>query len=232
MGNEYGVSPFQVLQLLGPSLFIGPLVVWFLVIGPLVIYPVARWKTHRAELADTQIGIKVALHFFALIAFQILLFAGAFIIYTVLSKEDGKSGMYRMGFGLLIPAAFVFAAHFGLLRRTNQDAFPIVRRLFLGYNMILTGLLGFAALLFLFQVFTRKGTAGDEGRFAIAFTLVYVGAWTASGIQFARLVFGDDSAAAPPQNLAPPSASAPQTQASGPVLPSLSAGSFPPLDGK
>jgi hypothetical protein len=141
--------------------------------------------------------------------------------------------MYRMGFGFLIPAGAVLAAHIALLRRTNQNYFPTVRRMFLGYNLLITGLTGFAMLVMLFQIHMAKGPAGDAGRFSIAFTLVYAGAWAACGIQFGRLVFGDGAASAgPPQSMVPPSPPTSPTQTSGPSLPSLSAGSFPPLDGR
>jgi hypothetical protein len=147
----------------------------------------------------------------------------------VLSKDDDKGSMFRTGFAFLIPAGIVLAAHIVFLHRTNQAFYPIVRRLYLGLNFIITGLLGFTALVLAFQVFFRKGSPGDEGRLVIAFALVYVGAWAASGIQFARLVFGDGAMAEPPQDAMPPSAPSSSTQQSGPTLPSLSTGSFPPL---
>ena len=233
MGNEYGVSPFMILDVLGPMFIIGPLLIWLVVIGPLLVYPLARWKATRDGIADPQLGLKVALHYFSLIAFQLALFAGAIIVYAVLSKMESKGAIYRVGFGLLIPAGAVLGAHVVMLRRTNQDFFTGVRRLFMGYNLIVTGLVGFVALLFAFQVFFKKGTAGDEGRLAIASCLIYVGAWAACGIQFGRLVLDDHTSAAPPSNVVPPSAPTPAaSQQSGPTLPSLSAGTYPPIDPK
>jgi hypothetical protein len=234
MGNKYGVSPFDVLELLGPMFVVGPLLIWLVVIGPLLIYPVARWKGNRDAIVDPQLGLKVALHYFALIAFQLLLFAATIIIYTLFSKAEGKGEMYRVGFGFLIPAGAVLAAHLVFLQRTNQDHHPSVRRLYLGYNVLVTGLLGFAALLVAFQVFFKKGSAGDGGRLAIAAVLVYVGAWVACGVQWVRLVLGappDRGATfAPTSHAAPPTQ--PATQQSGPSLPSLSAGTYPPIDQK
>ena len=232
MGSDYGISPFQVLQILGPSLVVGPLLVWFLVLGPLLIYPIARWKQYREQSVDPQLGLKVALHFFALVAFQIALFAGFFILYTVLSKLDGKGDGFRMGFSLLVPSGIVLGVHLALLARTNQVAFPTVRRLFLGYNLLVTGLLGFLALIAAFYFLLRRGSGGDDARLAIAATLIYVSAWAALGVQLGRLVLGDRSSlSAPPQQGVPSSVSGP-TQSSGQVLPPLGAGSFPPLDTK
>src|SRR5262249_29231742 len=157
-----------------------------------LLYPLARWKANREQVSDPQLGLKVALHYFALLAFQLVLLAVVIIIFTLFSKTGASKGSaYRAGFGLVIPAAGILAAHLTLLKRTNEAQFPGVRRLFLGYNLAVTGLVGFAALLFAFQVFFAKGTAGDEGRLAIASVLVYTGAWAACGIQFARIVLGD-----------------------------------------
>jgi hypothetical protein len=231
MGNKFGVSPFDVLELIGPVVVIGPLLIWLVVLGPLLVYPLARWKSHRDQVSDPQLGLKAALHYFALIAFQLVLFAAAMILYTLFSRSGHKGELYRMGFAFLIPAGGVLATHLVLLARTNQDQFPIVRRLFLGYNLVITGLLGFATLLFAFQAFFAKGSAGDAGRFAIASVLVYCGAWAACGLQFGRLVLADTTASQPPSQMTPPS---PTTQAppqpSGPSLPPLGAGSFPPID--
>jgi hypothetical protein len=234
MGNKYGISPLDVLDLLGPMMVIGPMLLWLVLIGPLLLYPLARWKAHREQVVDPQLGLKVALHYFALIAFQLLLLALAICIYTLFSKSESKGELYRMGFALLFPAGGVLAAHVALLKRTNEEPFPGVRRLFLGYNLVVTGLFGFAALLFAFQVFFAKGPAGDAGRLAIASVLVYVGAWAARGVQFGRIVLGPPSASAgPPGGALPTSAPAPASpQQSGPVLPSLGAGSFPPIDQK
>lgn len=233
MGNDYGLSPLAFLEIMSPFLIMGPAVITLLVFGPLLLYPFARWKANREQIHDPQLGIKVVLHYFALLAFQLTLLAAVILIFTLFSKDSsGKGELYRGGFALLIPSAGVLVAHFVFLKRTNQDQYPGVRRLFLGYNLALTGLIGFAMLLFAFQIFFAKGSAGNPGRFAIAAVLVYVGAWTASGIHFGRLVLGD-SASPPPANVIPPSAPvAMPPQPSGPTLPSLSSGTYPPIDQK
>jgi hypothetical protein len=233
MGNEYGMSPLaMMLQLLSPLFIIGPFVMSLWITGPLFIYPIARWKANRQGIHDPQLGLKVALHFFALLAFQLVLLALVILVFTLFSKDSsGKGDLYRVGFALLIPSGAVLAAHLALLKRTNQDQYPTVHRLFLGYNLLVTGLVGLFSLIFAFQMFFQKGSAGDPGRAGIAAVLVYVGAWAACGIQFGRLVLGDTGSAAPPANVIPPSANV-VTQQSGPVLPPLSAGSYPPIDQK
>ena len=174
--------------------------------------------------------MKFVLHYVALLAFQLVLFAAMLAVYTLFSKSAHKSELFRMAFGFLIPAGGVLAAHVVLLQRTNDAQLAGVRRLFAGYNLLLTGLFGFVTLLFAFQVFFAKGSAGDPGRLAIAGVLVYVAAWAACGIRFARLVMGAPAVPLPGVSASPPVQVPPQP--SGPVLPSLGGGSFPPIDPK
>ena len=111
-----------------------------------------------------------------------------------------------------------------------------VRRLFLGYNLLITGLVGMVALTLGFQALFAKGSSGDAGRMFLAAILVYCGAWLGLGVLFARTVLdGSSGALQPPQNLVPPAPSPPAAApgagaAATPGLPPLSAGSFPPID--
>lgn len=223
------MSPLEMMSMFGPMFVVLPMLLWFLVIGPLILYPVARWRAARETYMDPQLGMKVALHYFKLLAFQMLLLGAAVLIWTIVSKSTGDKGtFYRAAFGFLVPAGIVFAAHMVLLKKTNDESFTGVRRLFLGYNLLVTGLLGFLALMFGFQALFAKGSSGDGGRVFLAAILVYCSAWGGIGVLFAREVLGAGSSV-PPQNLAPPSASATPTAAT-PGLPPLAAPSFPPLD--
>src|ERR1051325_670663 len=152
----------MVLRLLEPAVFIVPIFLWLLVIGPLFVYPVARWKGNREGGAAPQLGLKVALHYFQLLAFHLLLLAALLIVWTVIRKStDDRGDLYRAGFGVLLPAALVSGAHAMLLTRTNDHAFVTVRRLFLGYNLIVTGLIGVVALVAAFQALFARGSSGD-----------------------------------------------------------------------
>ena len=236
METDYGVSPFSMMRAIGPMMVVLPMLIWMIVSGPLILYPIARWRAHRDPVLDPQLGIKVALAYFGLIAFQLVLLGGTTVLYTILSTmgSDEKSSVVRTGFGLLVPAGIVLAGHVSLLRRTNQDQFPGVRRLFVGYNFVVTGLFGFTAFVLVFEALFAKGSGGDAARLAWAGLLVYGGAWAAVGVQLGRLVLGGYSSGSPqsgpPSNLVapPPPPAAPQ----GPTLPSLGGGSFPPLDSK
>lgn len=230
--NEYGMSPWQVMQVVGPMMFVVPMLLWLVVIGPLVIYPIARWKLHREQSTDSQLGLKVALHYFRMTAFQLLLLGAVVLIYAVIGKGSDKGDIYRAAFGFLVPSGIVLGVHSMLVVRTNDASYPAVHRLFMGYNLLVVGLFGFAALVAGSQALFAKASAGDPGRLLFAAVLVYCGAWAACGIQFGRRVLGGPGAASgPPDHVITPSAAMPPPPA-GPSLPPLSAGSFPPIDPK
>ena len=228
--EKYGMSPLEMMSMVGPMFVVIPMLLWLLVIGPLILYPVARWRANRDAYMDPQLGMKVALHYFKLLAFQTLLLGGTLLIWTVISKNNGDKGsFYRAAFGFLVPGGIVFGAHVALLKKTNDEVFAGVRRLFLGYNLLVTGLLGFTALVFGFQALFAKGSSGDAGRVFVAAILVYCGAWAGIGALFVKEVLGPGSSA-PPQSAMPPSPPA-HGPAATPGLPPLSTGgSFPPID--
>lgn len=230
--DKYGMSPLDMMTFVGPMFVLVPMLLWFLVIGPLVLYPIARWKAHRDPIADGQLGIKVALHYFRMLSFQLLLLGAVTLIWTIISKSSmDKGAFYRVAFGLLVPGAIVFGAHTVLIKRTNDEYVGGVRRLFLGYNLLVTGLIGFTALIFGFQALFAKGSSGDAGRMFLAAVLVYCSAWAGVGFMFARTVLTPMDASGPPANVVTPSAPVPP-QPAGPSLPSLSSGSFPPIEPK
>lgn len=223
--------------MIGPTMMVVPMLLWFLVMGPLVLYPIARWRQNREPYADPHLGAKVALHYFKLLGMHTLLMGGTLLVWTIISKSNGDKGsLYRTAFGFILPGGIVFGAHRWLLQRTNDEIVFGVRRLFLGYNLIVTGIIGFTALILGFQALFAKGSTGDAGRMFLAAILVYGGAWGGIGLLFSRDVLGGTPGGmAPPQNLAPPGpppAGAPQPGggvAATPGLPSLGT-AYPPID--
>ena len=220
-----------MLRSLGPIASIAPFLMWMAFSGPVLIYPIARWRAQREPVADQHLGIKVALGYFAMLAFQLALFGVALVLFGVLSKSppEDRGELYRIGFGFAVPGSIMFVAHLALLRRTNQDQFPSVRRLWLGYNVVVTGLLGLIAFVATCQALFSKGSSGDVGRFCAAALVVYGSAWAACGIQLGRLVLGPYMPTAPQDIVTPPSE---PDQPAGPTLPPLGGGAFPPIDPK
>jgi hypothetical protein len=197
---------------------------------PFVLYVVARWRAHREPIGDPQLGIKVALGYFLVTALQVLLAGIAVLLYAIISSDEDKGSLYRAGFGLIVPGALVYFAHVSLLKMTNQDAFPAVKRMLAGYNLLLTGLIGMSALVAAFQALFQKGSSHGFGRAAAAGVLVYGSAWAICGWRFGRLVLGDHSGG-PPDHVVtsdkPPSAPPPPAQ---PGLPPLGGGAYPPIN--
>jgi hypothetical protein len=216
-----------IFQLLEPLMIAGPAMLWLLALGPLVIYPFARWRMSREGMFDPQLGLKVVLHYFRVIAFQLLLVGGLVLLWTIIRAGSDKGDWYRSAIGLLIPSGLVFAVHTILLDRTNDKQLVTVRRMVLGLNLIVTGILGFASLVAAFEAMIAKGTS-ENGRLFIAGVFVYCGAWAACGFQFVNLTGIDlTGSSAPPQNMMPPSAPPPPGASGG--LPPLGGGSYPPI---
>ena len=197
---------------------------------PFIVYVIARWRANREQRVDSQLGIKVALGYFAVLGLQLALMGLTMLFYGFLSTmpSDEKGEIYRTAFGLIVPAMIVLAVHMGLLGRTNQEEFPGVRRLMLGFNLVLTGTFGFIALVMAFIALFGKGNAGELGRISGAMVLVYGSAWAAVGVQFGRVVLGGYE---PPDEPQAPHAPAPAVP-SGPTLPPLGGGNYPPVDQK
>jgi hypothetical protein len=200
---------------------------------PLVLYVLARWRAQRDPVVDPQLGIKLVLGYFAVVAFQLVLAGAAMFFYAVLSNMPGdeKSSLFRGALGLVAPGSIVLATHLALLRRTNQDQFPNVKRVLLGYNLFVTGTVGLVSLVLAFEALFGKSSGGEMGRVAGAMVLVYGSAWAAVGVHFGRIVLGNyQPPGAPPETGASTPAS--PAQPAGPALPPLGGGAFPPIEKK
>jgi hypothetical protein len=236
--DDFDSGLFVLSRLAGPMMAIITMMVSLTIFVPIVLYVIARWRAHRdPEVVDRHLGLKVALHYFAISAFQLGLAGLALLVWALISSapSEAKSVVYRIAFGMIVPAALVQAAHLSLLRRTNDAVQPGVRRLFGGYNLIVTGLFGFIALILAFQALFAKGSSGEMGRIAGAMVLVYGTSWAVLGWRFGAAVLGGGggaSAAPPTVSASTPSTAAAPTAAtpSGGGLPSLGGGAFPPIE--
>jgi len=233
MDSDLDSSFFLLRMLAGPLAVIATVQLAVVLFAPMLLYVIARWRANR-EPHDTQIGIKFALHYFATAGLQLALIGGTVLLYTMISpgSSESKGSAYRFALGVLVPAGIVLGAHLGLLKRTNDAIFPTVRRLFLGFNMIIVGIVGFSALVMGFEALFAKGSTGGMGHAAASGVLVYGTAWLLLGWRFSQVVLGDQQLpldlgppVAPPAGMPPPTS--PATSGS---LPSLGGGSYPPLD--
>jgi len=225
------MDPSFLLRVIGPIAAIASLMILMLIAAPVILYVVARWRAARDGVPDGQLGLKFALHYFAMSAFQLALSGASLLIYMLISPSTADKGSgYRSAIGFLIPAGIILAVHLGLLKRTNDEAQPGVRRLFWGYNMIVTGLVACFALVLGFQALFAKGPTGGLGHMAGSMIVVYGTAWAVVGFKFGQMVLGptppsSGMSAHPPPPVAPTPPAQTQTG-----LPSLGGGSFPPID--
>jgi hypothetical protein len=160
-------------------------------IFPILLYVIARWRDHSAEDRDPQLGLKFALHFFRVQSYQLLLFGTAMLLYSMLSKElkgDLREYVWRPAMAFIVSSGIVFGVTTAILARTNNYNYPSVGRLFNGYNLMVSGLIGFAALTAGFQAMFQKGSSGEFGRIAWTGILVYATAWVVQGAIFGRSV--------------------------------------------
>ena len=123
------MDAFFLLRTLAPMVVISTIVLAALVAAPVILYVVARWRAHRDGSADTQLGLKFALHYFSMAAFQLGLAGVALLIYMLISPSTAEKGLgYRAAIGMILPAGIVLAMHLTLLKRTNDEVVPGVRR--------------------------------------------------------------------------------------------------------
>lgn len=210
--------------------------------APIVLYIVARWRAHRDPAPDPQLGLKFVIYYFATMGLHLALVGGTLLLYTMIrpggEDSDSKSQMYRMAFGFIVPAGVVLGAHIALLVRTNDNQFPGVKRLFYGFNLLITGLAGFAALVAGVQALFHKGSTDGFGHFGGAAIVVYCTAWGLLAWRFDSIVIGPTQFGmhgGPPGHIMQPPPPPPPQQAasgggSGGGLPPLGGGSFPPID--
>jgi hypothetical protein len=172
--------------------FIAP-IISVAVATPVVIYILARWRTYRdGGPPDPQVGIKVALSWFRIASYQMLLFGSFLLLYDVIGDlgERGKEEVMRMAGGILFPGGIIYAAHHIAIGFTNARERPQVVRMFAGLSLIQTGLVGFTALVLVGVFLFQKHTPKEPNRMAWSLVLVYVPAWCAQGVMLAREVFG------------------------------------------
>jgi hypothetical protein len=174
------------------TVFIAPIIT-VAVAAPVVMYIVARWRTYRdGGPPDPQIGLKVAISWFRLASYQLLLCGGFMLLYGIIGDlgDRGKEEVMRIAGGLMFPAAIIYAAHHVALGFTNASERPMVVRMFSGFNLIQTGIIGFTALMLAGILLFQKNTPTQLNRMAWSLVLVYVPAWCGQGMFMARELLG------------------------------------------
>jgi hypothetical protein len=187
-GRHSSFDSFEMLGMMGPMVSILMFyMVLSTVIVPLVLYIIARWREHREQVPDQQMGLKFALGYFKWQGFQIALLGAAALLWSVVSSlpSEAHEYIYRPAFGLILPGLLVFGVSSWALLRTNQIERPQVGRLLAGYTMVLIGVFAFTFLVIGFVLLFWKGSTNKElGRFVWSFVFVYGAAWVTQTAMF------------------------------------------------
>jgi hypothetical protein len=201
-GSRFDSPMMGVMGMMGMFMPILIALVAVSMMSPVIMYVIARWRQNRDQVQDPQLGIKFALGFFRQLGYTFMLLGGFVVVFGIIGKNLGgaRGDIMRPAFGLLIPGLIVWGVHNLALQRTNRIQFATVERLWAGYNLLSTGLIGFIALIMIFQSLFAKGDTGNFGRMAWALGLVYISAWAVQGVFFLNRVL--DST---PTSQAPPS---------------------------
>jgi hypothetical protein len=188
------MGSMEMAMLTGATTFLWPMMS-FLMLTPLLVYLVARWRLYREQLpVDPQLGIKVAVAFFKLVGYQIMLVGLVLIIYRLLVGSDDDTSMLRVGFGLAVPGGLVFVGHAIALAKSNDVDHPTVGRMFAGAALVQIGLAAIIGLVFTCVTMFQKDSPGEVARFAFAMTLVYFTAWGIQAFRFVRRVMAPPAA--------------------------------------
>ena len=152
------------------------------------VYVLLRWRQGReGEPADPQLGLKVALHYFATIGLHVVLMALVAVLYSFLIDNSMVSEpMMRAGGGLLIGGGIILGAHVMLIGRlTDSPGRSNVARVFTGLNVVLCGLIGMGALLAGTTMITQEHVPEDGLKIVMVLMAVYLTTW---GLQARKLI--------------------------------------------
>jgi hypothetical protein len=175
----------EMLSILGPIVMVYVILTMMLI--PLLLYVIARWREHREATPDPQMGLKFALGYFKWQGFQIALAGAAVLLWSVTSSMPSEfhEYIYRPAFGMILPGLLVFGVASWALLRTNQIERPQVSRLLAGYSMLLVGIFAFTFLVIGFVLLFQKGSGNKEAnRFVWSMLFVYGAAWVTQTAMF------------------------------------------------
>jgi len=152
-----------------------------LIIAPLFpfLYVVMRWRA--SGNAHSGIGTLGAVHYFIVMSALLLLAGAANLSYGGVSVTPDKPDMTRISWGVFVGSVVFLTLNFRMLRLTRDlSDLPDVRRMFLGFFMVIAGLTAFGALLLFFVAYFQD-VSDDDGDAAVLRTdaMQLYGAWLA-----------------------------------------------------
>jgi len=167
------------------SLF--PLMYFFYVLIPLgpLVYLFIRWRAGKGEPAEQNLGVKVIAYYFRTLGYHIALIGFSILLVDLLKNSYTTNG--KTGTAILIIGLLVYAVHWVIVRRGfKENQFPFTGRVYMVFNLILTGLVGLSAAIIWISIILSKRPRDFET--PLAFLLVYVIAWIYQSWEFYRPV--------------------------------------------
>lgn len=150
-----------------------------LLVVPLLLFFGSRWRGEKSGDQDPQSGFKFVVCVFGSAAFQMTTISIFVLLCTEIIEmpSDFKDLIYRTSGALLIPSIVIGVIHYRLFRKSNYRDFPSVLKMFVGYNLIIFGTLGFAGFVLLVQAILMKGSSGEIGKIAGTMATVFGTVW-------------------------------------------------------
>jgi len=151
------------------------------------MYVLLRWRQAREGTPDPQLGLKMALYYFATIGLHVMLIAVVAGLYSLLIDGPRASeGLMRVGLGMFAGGGIVHGVHRVLIARlTAVDSRSNVARAFAGLNVVLCGLIGMGALIATTVMLAQEYVPEDAFKIAMVMMGVYLTAW---GLQARALI--------------------------------------------
>ena len=156
------------------SLF--PLMYFLYILIPLgpIVYLFIRWRSIKGEKVDPNLGIKVLVYYFKTLAYHLILI-GISLLFAGLLK-NGYTSNAKIGTAFIIAGGLVYAIHYAVIQKAfNETEFPLTRRVYNAFNLILVGLIGLSSSIIWISIVLSKRPKGYEA--PLAFLAVYLIAW-------------------------------------------------------
>lgn len=178
------------LRLLGPATSMLGVFGTAIAGSPIILYVIARWRAARDPALDPQLGYKFALHYFAMLALHALLGGSAVALHALLAGGSDRNLELRIAAGVMLPSAALLGGAIAMLSMTTDRLLPSVRRLFVGYNLLVAGIVAFVGCVMACEVLLSPGGGDGLGYVAGSIACVYGAATVGLLVFMHRLVVG------------------------------------------
>jgi hypothetical protein len=154
------------------------------------VYVLLRWRQAReGEPADPQLGLKVALYYFATLGLHVVLIGAVALLYSLMLDGPSMSErLMRLGAGLALGGGLVYAIHRVLIARLTDPARRArVARVFAGLNVVVCGLIGMGCLIATAVMLLQESVPEDAFKLTASLLVVYLGGWALQARTLVRL---------------------------------------------